>query len=92
MSKRSKRTLVASWDAKRPKGSELRRERPEYKDPQRWLVVVSITQPDGAKDTHSIKADQPCALANIFEIAERSIQELCRNTPTVTAARMEFYA
>lgn len=87
-----KRTMVANWDAKRPRGTELRWLRPEFKDPQKWVVVVSITRPSGAKDTHSINAKSPCALMHIFGVAEQSISELCSGTPTVTAARMEFYA
>ena len=88
----TRRTLVASWDAKRPRGTELRRLRPEFRDPQRWLVRIYTVRPDGAKDEHTIKARGPCTLAAMFAVVEQSIAELCSGTPTVTGARMDFFA
>lgn len=98
------RVRVASWDAKRPMGSELRWERREYKDPQAWLVRILIVKPiqkseslieEGAgaeRLEHIIKASAPCSLMDIFARAEESIEELCQGTPHVFQARMEFFA
>ena len=87
-----KRVRVASWCASRPRGAELRIERPEFKDPQKWLVVVSIAGADGAIDTHTIKAAGPCALMDMVGLADASIKELCADGVTAKAARMEFFA
>lgn len=86
------RTLVAKWDAKRPAGRELIKLRPEFRDPQRWLVRLYMARPDGARDEHTIRASAPCPLSAMHRQVVESIAELCDGTPIVTEARMEFYA
>lgn len=102
-----KRILVATWDADRPRGTELRKLRPEFKDPQQWLTVIKITRPDLVEvvvkgkptgkfahpvDIHIVRATGPCSIRQTVADVEDCIAELCAGTPTVRGARMEIFA
>lgn len=97
-----RRTLVASWDGQRPKGTEMRRVRPEFKDPQRWLVVIHMVQParvnpetgvmmPSIEDLHTVKAPTLCPLLAMFPQIDKSLAELGEGDPVATKLRMDFY-